>query len=46
MAGDNDTWNMYGVDWEDPGDSWQRIVEHMHDIYPIATEKQIRKILK
>ena len=31
---------------EDPGDSWQRIVDHMHDIYPIATEKQIRKVLK
>lgn len=31
---------------EDPGESWGRIVEHMHDIYPVATDKQIKKVLK
>ena len=31
---------------EDPKVSWERIVEHMHEIYPIATDKQIRKVLK
>ena len=31
---------------EEPKASWQKIVEHMHDIYPIATDKQIRKVLK
>ena len=31
---------------EDPTVSWERIVEHMHEIYPIATDKQIRKELK
>lgn len=31
---------------EEPKDSWQRIVDHMHDIYPIATDKQIKKVLK
>ena len=30
----------------DPKDSWQKIVDHMHEIYPIATDKQIRKVLK
>lgn len=29
-----------------PMDSWQKIVDHMHEIYPIATDKQIRKVLK
>lgn len=29
-----------------PKDSWQKIVNHMHDIYPIASDKQIRKVLK
>ena len=31
---------------EKPAESWNRIVEHMNDIYPIATEAQIRKVLK
>ena len=31
---------------EAPADSWQRIVDHMHEIYPIATDKQIKKVLK
>ena len=31
---------------EDPKVSWERIVEHMHEFYPIATDKQIRKELK
>ena len=31
---------------EKPIDSWQKIVEHMHDIYPIATDRQIKKVLK
>ena len=31
---------------EDPKVSWERIVEHMHELYPIATDKQIRKELK
>lgn len=30
----------------DPRISWQKIVDHMHEIYPIATDKQIRKVLK
>lgn len=30
----------------DPKDSWQKIVDHMHEIYPIATDKQIKKVLK
>lgn len=31
---------------ESPEESWERIVKHMDDIYPIATEKQIKKVLK
>lgn len=31
---------------EDSKVSWERVVEHMHEIYPIATDKQIRKVLK
>ena len=26
---------------EDPKVSWERIVEHMHEFYPIATDKQM-----
>lgn len=29
-----------------PKDSWQKIVDYMHDIYPIASDKQIKKVLK
>lgn len=31
---------------EEPSASFQKIIDHMNDIYPIATEKQIRKVLK
>ena len=31
---------------ESPEESWERIAKHMDDIYPIATEKQIKKVLK
>ncbi len=31
---------------ESPEESWERIVKYMDDIYPIATEKQIKKVLK
>ncbi len=30
---------------EDPKLSWQRVVDHMQEIYPIATEKQVKKVL-
>ena len=31
---------------EKPSESWQKIVQHMNDIYPIATQNQIKKVLK
>jgi hypothetical protein len=31
---------------EKPEDSWNAIVAHMREICPIATEKQIRKVMK
>ena len=31
---------------DDPQESWRQIVEHMHEIYPIAADGQIRKLLK
>lgn len=31
---------------EDPQDSWKRIVDHVHEVYPIATDQQIRKVLR
>ena len=31
---------------EEPQQSWEQIVNHMRDIYPIATDQQIRKVLK
>ena len=43
---------LWGYDYvasaygESPEESWERIVKHMDDIYPIATEKQIKKVLK
>ena len=43
---------LWGYDYvtsaygESPEKSWERIVKHMDDIYPIATEKQIKKVLK
>ncbi|MCI5640751.1 MAG: hypothetical protein MR316_07240 [Lachnospiraceae bacterium] len=44
--------HIHGYDYvtscykEEPQQSWKRIVDHMHDIYPIATDKQIKKLLK
>lgn len=44
--------HIYGYDYvtscykDDPKESWGQIVEHMHDIYTIATDRQIRKVLK
>lgn len=29
----------------DPAQSMQKIVEHVHEIYPIATDKQIKKVI-
>ena len=31
---------------EEPAESWNRLVEYMHEAYPIATDKQIRKLLR
>lgn len=31
---------------EDLKVSWQRIVDHIHDIYPIVNDKKIRKVHK
>lgn len=30
---------------EEPEESWKRIVNHMNEIYPIATEAQVRRVL-
>jgi len=30
---------------EDPEASWQKILEHMHEEYPIATDSQLKKVL-
>ncbi len=44
--------HIYGYDYvtscyqEAPQDSWRRIVSHMHERYPEATDKQIQKVLK
>ena len=44
--------HIYGYDHiascyqDNPQDSWKQIVQHMCEIYPIATERQIWKILK
>lgn len=44
--------HIYGYDYvtsdykEKPEASWQKIVSHMNILYPSATEKQIKKILK
>lgn len=44
--------HIYGYDYvtseysRNPKESWQQIVNHMHDIYPIATDKQLKKVLK
>lgn len=31
---------------DNPQDSWKQLVDYMHEMYPEATDKQIRKILK
>ena len=42
--------NIYGYDYvtfcyaENPDESWEHIAEYMHDVYPIATDVQIRKV--
>lgn len=46
MEKDSGKWIMYGVDWDDPQESWNTIVRHTHDVYPIATNAQIKKLLK
>lgn len=44
--------HIYGYDYvtscykDNPGDSWQQIVDYMHEFYPVATDKQIHKVLK
>ena len=44
--------HIYGYDYvtscykDNPLDSWKQLVDYMHEIYPEATDKQIRKILK
>lgn len=44
--------HIYGYDYvtscykEEPAESWNRLVEYMHEAYPIATDKQIRKLLR
>lgn len=44
--------HIYGYDYvtscykDHPQDSWKQLVEYMHEMYPEATEKQIRKVLK
>lgn len=42
--------HIYGYDYvascyaENPDESWEHIAEYMHDVYPIATDVQIRKV--
>ena len=44
--------HIYGYDYvtscykDSPQDSWKQIVDYMHEMYPEATDKQIRKVLK
>lgn len=44
--------HIYGYDYvtscykDNPQNSWKQIVDYMHEVYPEATDKQIRKILK
>lgn len=43
--------HIYGYDYvtscysENPQDSWKRIADYMHNVYPVANEKQIKKVL-
>ena len=42
--------HIYGYDYvtscykDNPQDSWKQIADYMHELYPEATDKQIRKI--
>lgn len=44
--------HLYGYEYvtsnykDTPQRSWEKIVDHIKDIYPIASDKQIRKVLK
>lgn len=44
--------HIHGYDYvtsnykEEPEDSWKSVEEHILDIYPIATKKQIKKVLR
>ena len=44
--------HIYGYDYvtscykDNPQDSWKQLADYMHEMYPEATGKQIRKILK
>ncbi|MGF0066349.1 AlkZ-related protein [Lachnospiraceae bacterium SGI.085] len=44
--------HIYGYDYvtscykDNPQDSWKQIVDYMRKMYPQATDKKIRKILK
>ena len=44
--------HIHGYDYvtscykETPQDSWKKIMKYVQEIYPIATEKQIKKVLK
>lgn len=44
--------HIYGYDYvtscykDNPRDSWKQLADYMHEMYPEATGKQIRKILK
>ncbi len=44
--------HIYGYDYvtscykDNPQDSWKQIVDYMHEMFPDATDKQIRKVLK
>ena len=44
--------HLFGYDYmtshykDDPQESWRQLVEQMHEIYQIATDGQIRKLLK
>ena len=44
--------HIYGYDYvtscykDNPQDSWKLLVDYMHEMFPDATDKQIRKVLK
>ena len=44
--------HIYGYDYvtscykDNPQDSWKQLVDYMHEMFPDATDKQIRKVLK